>query len=133
MGATENQKSPNIWQLEKCNSDDMDLSQPSISRVITQTITALSQPHIVTQFVSFPLDVHTLQGHKRAFMDIARFPGVVGVIDGTHIRIIAPSENEEFVVNWKRYHSINAEIVFSADYKILDIAAKWPDSTHDTV
>lgn len=37
------------------------LSQPSVSRVITQTITALSEPLIVSQFMSFPLDIPTLQ------------------------------------------------------------------------
>ncbi|XP_048852793.1 putative nuclease HARBI1 isoform X2 [Brienomyrus brachyistius] len=118
-------------KMQQCSSDDLCLSQPSISRVITQTIEALSQSHIVKQFISFPLDVRTLQAHKRAFMDIAGFPGVDGVIDGTHICIITPSENEDVFVNRKRFHSINTQLVFSADYKILDIVAKWPGSTHD--
>nr|XP_040030344.1 putative nuclease HARBI1 isoform X2 [Gasterosteus aculeatus aculeatus] len=69
--------------------------------------------------------------HKRAFMDIAGFPGVVGVIDGTHVRIIAPSEDEAVFVNRKNFHSINVQIVFNAACKILDIVAKWPGSTHD--
>ena len=71
--------------MQQCSSDDLGLSQPSISRVINQTLTALSQPQIVTQFVSFPLAARTLQAHKRAFMDIAGFPGVVGVIDATRM------------------------------------------------
>lgn len=58
-------------------------------------------------------------------MDTAGFSGVVGVNDGTHIRFIALLEDEEVFVNRKRYHSINAQLVFSADYKILDIVAKW--------
>ena len=73
----------------------------------SSTLTALSQPHIVTQFVSFLLDARTLQAHKRAFMDIAGFPSVVGVIDGTRVRIIAPSEDEAVFVNMKRFHNIN--------------------------
>ncbi|XP_050962368.1 putative nuclease HARBI1 [Labeo rohita] len=116
---------------QQCSSDDLGLSQSSVSRVITQTLTALSQPNIVTQFVSFPLDARTLHTHKRAFMDIAGFPGVVGVIDGTHVRIIAPSEDEAVFVNRKNFHSINVQIVFNAACKILDIVAKWPGSTHD--
>lgn len=64
-------------------------------------------------------------------MDIAGFPGVVDVIDGTHVRIIAPSEDEAVFMNRKRFHSINVQIVFKADYKILDIVAKRPGSTHD--
>ncbi|XP_056121345.1 putative nuclease HARBI1 [Rhinichthys klamathensis goyatoka] len=118
-------------KMQQCSSNDLGLSQSSVSRVITQTLTALSQPNIVTQFVSFPLDARTLHTHKRAFMDIAGFPGVVGVIDGTHVRIIAPSEDEAVFVNRKNFHSINVQIVFNAACKILDIVAKWPGSTHD--
>uniref|UniRef100_A0A8C2BNU1 Putative nuclease HARBI1 n=1 Tax=Cyprinus carpio TaxID=7962 RepID=A0A8C2BNU1_CYPCA len=110
-------------KMQQCSSDDLGLSQSSVSRVITQTLTALSQPNIVTQFVSFPLDARTLHTHKRAFMDIAGFPGVVGVIDGTHVRIIAPSEDEAVFVNRKNFHSINVQIVFNAACKILDIVS----------
>uniref|UniRef100_A0AAX7TLE2 DDE Tnp4 domain-containing protein n=1 Tax=Astatotilapia calliptera TaxID=8154 RepID=A0AAX7TLE2_ASTCA len=118
-------------KMQQCSNDDLGLSQSSVSRVITQTLTALSQPNIVTQFVSFPVDARTLHTHKRAFMDIAEFPGVVGVIDGTHVRIIAPSEDEAVFVNRRNFHSINVQIVFNAACKILDIVAKWPGSTHD--
>ncbi|XP_048039240.1 putative nuclease HARBI1 [Megalobrama amblycephala] len=64
-------------------------------------------------------------------MAIAGLPGVVGVIDGTHVRIIAPSEDEHAYVNRKKIHSINTQIVFDASYTILDIVAKWPGATHD--
>jgi len=35
-------------------------------------------------------------------------------------------KNEDVYVNRKRYHSINVQVVFSADYRIVDIVAKWP-------
>lgn len=59
------------------------------------------------------------------------FPGVVGAIDGTQVRIIAPTVNEETYVNRKGIHSINVQVVFDANYKILDLVPKWPGSTHD--
>ncbi len=34
-------------KMQLCSSDDLGLSQPSISKVITQTITALSEPYCV--------------------------------------------------------------------------------------
>ncbi|CAH3044736.1 unnamed protein product, partial [Porites lobata] len=37
------------------------------------------------------------------------FPGVVGCIDGTHVRIQAPNKNENDYVNRKGFHSINAQ------------------------
>ena len=65
-------------------------------------------------------------------MAIAGMPGVVGVIDGTHIQIIAPSIDEDVFVNRKKVHSINTQIAFDATFNILDVVAKWPaGSTHD--
>lgn len=40
-----------IGKMQQCNSDDLGLLRPSISIVITQTITTLSQPHIITHFI----------------------------------------------------------------------------------
>ncbi|XP_045129081.1 putative nuclease HARBI1 [Portunus trituberculatus] len=71
-----------------------------------------------------------VQRKQVEFMAIAGFPGVVGVIDGTHVRIVAPKDDEYAYVNRKRYHSINVQVVFDTTYKILDIA-KWPGSVHD--
>ena len=64
-------------------------------------------------------------------MAIAGMPGVDGAIDGTHIKIIAPSKDEDVFVNRKKVHSINTQIAFDATFNILDVA-KWPaGSTHD--
>ena len=56
---------------------------------------------------------------------------MVGVIDCTHIKIIAPKEFEAEYVNRKHFHSINTQIAFDANYKIIDLVAKWPGATHD--
>lgn len=34
------------------------------------------------------------------------FPGVIGAVDGTHIKITAPKHNNESYVNRKGFHSI---------------------------
>ena len=44
-----------------------------------------------------------------AFYGIRRIPRVVGLIDGTHIRIQAPSD-EHLFVNRKQTHSINVQV-----------------------
>ena len=51
---------------------------------------------------------------------------MIGAIDGMHIKIIAPSQDEDIFVNWKKLHSFNKQIVFDACYNILDIVVKWP-------
>lgn len=53
------------------------------------------------------------------------FPNVIGVIDCTHIRIQAPSVNENDYVNRKGYHSINIQVYTTScnlinNYKFSD-------------
>ncbi|XP_064464165.1 putative nuclease HARBI1 [Ornithodoros turicata] len=64
--------------------------------------------------------------------ELAGFPRVVGAVDGTHVRIQAPSEHEGSYVNRKNYHSINVQLIVATDCRILDVVANWPGSTHDS-
>ncbi|KAJ8359248.1 hypothetical protein SKAU_G00157730 [Synaphobranchus kaupii] len=43
----------------------------------------------------------------------------------------APSEHEYRYANRKGFHSINVQIACDASYKIFDLVARWPGSTHD--
>ena len=87
--------------MQHYNADDLKISQPSVSRAI-----------------NFPLDIQHLHRIKANFMAIAGMPGVVGAIDGTHIKIIAPSKDEDVFVNRKKVHSINTQVVFYANFNI---------------
>jgi hypothetical protein len=110
----------------------MSVSQSTVSRAISTTLTSLTSPLIIRRFIQFPSSAAEIRQNQEAFYAIAGFPGVVGTIDGTHIQIIAPHEYENEYVNKHNYHSINTQIVFDAKYRILDVVAKWPGSTHDS-
>ncbi|KAK4297246.1 hypothetical protein Pmani_003630 [Petrolisthes manimaculis] len=69
---------------------------------------------------------------KRKLFMIANFPHVIGIIDGTHVPIAAPSQDEEVYVNRKRFHSLNVQVVCDADYVILDFCTRFPGSSHDS-
>jgi len=66
------------------------------------------------------------------FPTIAGFPDILGCVDGTHIRIKGPKENENDFVNRKGYHSINTQIVCDADLVITNSVIKWPGAKHDS-
>ena len=119
-------------KMQQCSSDEFGVSQSSVSKTITETLMALSAPEIVERFIKFPLDAAEIRQNQAQFYQIARFPGVVGVIDCTHVRIIAPKDNEVDYVNRKNFHSLNIQLVFDANYKILSIVSKWPGSVHDS-
>ncbi|KAK0152189.1 putative nuclease HARBI1 [Merluccius polli] len=69
---------------------------------------------------------------KEEFHRIAGLPNVLGCIDGTHVPITAPSENEGDYVNRKSFHSINVQIICDAACIITNVEAKWPGSVHDS-
>ncbi|WAR12576.1 HARB1-like protein [Mya arenaria] len=108
------------------------VSQPSVSRAVGQVIDALANPQLSRQYLKFPLTPQTLHDTKSDFYGIAGFPNVIGVIDGTHVQIKAPSHDEPAYVNRMGYHSINTQIVFDGRDNIIDIVARWPGATHDS-
>lgn len=118
-------------KMHLCNDDDLSVSQQTVSRVISETLDALCDKNILRRFIKFPT-IEQLEENKEQFRQIAGLPNIIGAIDGTHIRIVRPKEFEAEYVNRKRYHSINVQVVFDAQYHIIDLEARWPGSTHDS-
>ncbi|KAJ8983616.1 hypothetical protein NQ317_004254 [Molorchus minor] len=60
------------------------------------------------------------------------FPGVIGVIDGTHIKIDRPADDPDSYLNRKHFYSIQAQVVCDHRRKIRDIFVGFPGSVHDS-
>jgi len=75
--------------------DTIGVDKSTVSRVVTNVSLALVAKQ--QQYIKWPKDQ---QG---------KFPCVIGCVDGTHIRIQAPHENENGYVNRKGFHSINVQ------------------------
>ncbi|XP_034166092.2 putative nuclease HARBI1 [Pangasianodon hypophthalmus] len=105
------------------------ISKATVCRTVRKVCLALKR--FLRIFVVFP-------GHKplrvirEEFHRFAGFPNVFGCIDGTHIPIIAPSENEADYVNRRSIHSIYVQIICDAAHIITNVEAKWPGSVHDS-
>lgn len=65
------------------------------------------------------------------FSEIAGFPRVAGVVDGTLIPIKAPSVNESDYVDRHGDHSLNAMVVCGCNFEFFYASARWPGSVHD--
>lgn len=108
-------------------------SQATVSDNISQCTDRLLS--IALNTINFPTDPESITARKQGFFDIHRpkgFPNIIGVVDGTHIGIIAPNEDEDKFVNRKNYHSINCQVVTDPSHRFLDINAKFPGSSHDS-
>ena len=66
------------------------------------------------------------------FYELAKFPGVLGIVDGTHNPIKRSSEDEDDYVNTHFYHSINVQGICQPDGRFSDVLARFPGSVHDS-
>jgi len=67
----------------------------------------------------------------RGFEENSGFPKTIGAIDGTHIRINAPKEDQRAYVNRKGYHSIHLQLVCDHRCLITHCYTGHPGSIHD--
>lgn len=85
------------------------------------------------EYIHMPANAEETLSSKTAFYDIAGFPGIIGLIDGTQIRIQRPSGvNDQPYINRKGYPAINAQAVCNVSRRFIDIYAAWPGSCHDS-
>ena len=55
--------------------------------------------------------VNQVQDIKSSFEEDGGFPGIIGLIDGTRIRIHAPEHEPEAYICRKKHHSINVQVI----------------------
>ncbi|XP_063913264.1 putative nuclease HARBI1 [Zophobas morio] len=120
------------YQLDVGGNYTVGLSQPSVSRAIHEIIDAFNTPFMLYRFIKFPQTIEELTNIRQRFFIKFGLPGIIGCIDGTHVSIVTPIENEHLYINRKRYHSLNVQIICDEELKITNVNARFPGSTHDS-
>ena len=116
--------------FQTCSKDFIKVSQPTVSRILSSFVDAVvDKAPLHIKMSSSSSEIALV---KNEFYQVARFPGVIGCIDGSHIPIIAPSEFEYAYVNRKGFHSINIQGICDANLLFRDVVARWPGSSHDS-
>ncbi|XP_061182280.1 putative nuclease HARBI1 [Saccostrea echinata] len=141
LQSTKNNALPPLLQLLACLrffatgayhkliGDSMHVSESTVGRCCRSVTDAILG--IRWHFISFPRDDKARQT-KQEFIKIAGFPNALGCVDGTFVRIMTPSNNEQDFVNRKGYHSLNVQMVCDAKFRFTSICANWPGSVHDS-
>ncbi|KAJ8866371.1 hypothetical protein PR048_032214 [Dryococelus australis] len=84
-------------------------------------------------WIKFPAGSVEFARNRLRLYEIGHFPGAIGAVDGTHIRIESPGgERAEVYTNRKCYFSVTVQEVVGVDMQIMGIACRWPGSTHDS-
>ncbi|XP_044172446.1 putative nuclease HARBI1 [Acropora millepora] len=66
------------------------------------------------------------------FRDIAGFPCVAGCVDGTHVPVNPPHNDEDAYVNRHHSKSLNVAMVAGPDYTIYFCSSRCPGRWHDS-
>ena len=87
--------------------DTFRVDKSTVSRAITDVSRALiaKQP----LFIKWPSTNDECTTIKNEFYHRGGFPCVIACVDGTHVRLRAPSQHENNYVNRKGFHSINVQ------------------------
>ncbi|KAJ4440988.1 hypothetical protein ANN_10837 [Periplaneta americana] len=110
----------------------VNVSASTVCRTIDRVLTAINSLRL--RVINFP-DDDELPFIKNDFAVLSRdnFPGIIGAIDSTHIRITCPNRERAIVyINREGFYSINCHVICDAKLKIRSIVARWPGSTHDS-
>lgn len=103
------------------------ISKASVCRSLHSVVNAVNHIKFPT-VVDFPENVGPV---VQDFHAVAQMPQVYGCIDGTLVKIDAPSAHENDFVDRNGNHSINCMLVCGPDLKFYYASANWPGSVHD--
>jgi len=110
--------------------DSLEVSQSSCSRIIAKVSRAIARKR--SDHVKYPTFQQAAHVQQK-FKEVDGFPGVVGIVGCTHVKIKSPGgENAELFRNAMNYHSINVQVVCGSEFQICNITARWHGSVPDS-
>jgi len=83
-------------------------------------------------FIKFPRTREEAQNAINEFEQFSNIPQIVGVVDGSHISILAPTENKEDYFNRKHDYSVNLMGILNHKMMFLHASVGFPGSIHDS-
>lgn len=97
------------------------IGKSSVSRIVTEFTNAITQRH--QNYIKLPRTGNEINKVMQGFNSIANFPNVLGAVDGTIIKILAPKNDKHLFVNRKNFHSINIQSVCDSNLKFTNVVA----------
>jgi SpoU rRNA methylase family enzyme len=105
------------------------ISQQSMSNIFKEVAEALEV--LAPRYIKFPTEDEHKQAIQQEFMQKFGFPRVLGTVDGTHIAILQPLEDEHIYFNRKGFHSKNVQIICESNLTIINVNANFRGSAYD--
>ena len=87
------------------------MAQSTLSKALSAIIDVF-EADICPAAIKFPDSENEKDEIKRGFYEKTGFPGVIGCVDGTHVRIFKPVRDiQHLYYNRKEFHSLNVMLV----------------------
>ncbi|KAJ8887048.1 hypothetical protein PR048_013263 [Dryococelus australis] len=103
------------------------VSKVSLYRCVKNVLQAIDKIKF-TEIVAWSRKIVNVYG---VFFCSGKISSFIGCVDGTLVKIDAPTENEPAFVDRNGNHSINSRIVCGPDLEIYYVSTNWPRSVHD--
>jgi hypothetical protein len=112
------------------------MSQDTVSKTLHEFVDIMLR-HLANRYVKFPTTFEETVAVKTGFYNEFHIPGIMGCIDGTHVKIFPPPAQHliypgNIFINRKNFHSINCQIICDHNLQILAIDARFLGSVHDS-
>lgn len=98
------------YQLGIAKDQDINIGRSTFSKVLHFVIQEL-ESCLCPGYIQLNMSPAEMNASKEHFYREFNFPGVIGCVDGTHIKILKPKDDESLFFNRKGYFSINAMVV----------------------
>lgn len=105
-------------------------SQPTVSRIISKVADALCRRSC--QFIRFPTTPDEIRFVQEGFFKLRGFPGVVGCVDGTHVKIQVPIGDVGVQYIGRKGPTINCMFICDHRYRITNAVVNRPGRVHDS-
>lgn len=109
-------------------ADRFNVTISVLHKIIKRMIYFLS--NLSPEVIKWPNDVEK-QEIEQYFRHKNTFPGIIGLIDGTHIKIDKPQDDPDSYINRKGFYSVQVQLVCDHNLRITDIFTGYPGSVHD--
>lgn len=120
------------YQKGAGNDSFVGVAQPTMSKMLSEVIDVFEE-FVCPSEIRFPTNEVEKNSIKMGFFEKTGFPGVIGCVDGTHVKIFKPRlDVQHLYYNRKGYHSLNVMVVCDHKMIIRYVDANHPGSSHDS-
>uniref|UniRef100_A0A6P7HA58 Nuclease HARBI1 n=1 Tax=Diabrotica virgifera virgifera TaxID=50390 RepID=A0A6P7HA58_DIAVI len=110
-------------------ADRFDVTISTVHRMVKRVASFISS--LSKDVIKWP-DQNEAKLSAEQFFQLSGFPGVIGCIDGSHIKIDPPKSGKDEYIDRKGDVTIHLQAICNENRKLLDIFIGYPASVHDS-